>query len=175
MCCALHHFAHSQWLVSATLWTSDGCFDLQVGQLQCPLLLVVGEDDQNYATSESAKDVSLSVPLSVVTSVHLSVPLFVPPVAAGACHTYECEATLPHSSTKKIYNLENATQCILVCTTVVPLPVPLSMLLSIPLSDLCHAPHLMDKSAMKPQEIFLTHTRKQTQLNKASCHSRWRR
>ena len=31
----------------------------QVGRLQCPLLLVVGEDDQNWCAYESAMDVSL--------------------------------------------------------------------------------------------------------------------
>lgn len=32
----------------------------QVGRLQCPLLLVVGEDDQNWCSHESATDVSPS-------------------------------------------------------------------------------------------------------------------
>lgn len=31
----------------------------QVGRLQCPLLLVVGEDDQMWPAYESAQDVSL--------------------------------------------------------------------------------------------------------------------
>lgn len=31
----------------------------QVGRLQCPLMLVVGEDDQNWPAHESAMDVSL--------------------------------------------------------------------------------------------------------------------
>lgn len=29
-----------------------------MGRIKCPLMLVVGEDDQNWATVESAKDVS---------------------------------------------------------------------------------------------------------------------
>lgn len=32
----------------------------QVGRLQCPLLLVVGEDDQNWPAYESAMDVSFT-------------------------------------------------------------------------------------------------------------------
>ena len=31
----------------------------QVGRIKCPLLLVVGEDDQNWPAQESAVDVSL--------------------------------------------------------------------------------------------------------------------
>lgn len=32
---------------------------MQMGRLQCPLLAVVGEDDQNWATYEAAIDVSV--------------------------------------------------------------------------------------------------------------------
>ncbi|KAJ8373758.1 hypothetical protein SKAU_G00043380 [Synaphobranchus kaupii] len=35
---------------------SDPVKKVEVGQLQCPLLLIVGEDDQNWPTTESAKD-----------------------------------------------------------------------------------------------------------------------
>ncbi|XP_061698418.1 peroxisomal succinyl-coenzyme A thioesterase-like isoform X2 [Syngnathoides biaculeatus] len=35
---------------------SDPAFKVDVGRVQCPLLVVVGEDDQNWPASESAKD-----------------------------------------------------------------------------------------------------------------------
>ncbi|XP_039988269.1 acyl-coenzyme A thioesterase 1-like [Xiphias gladius] len=38
---------------------TDPSFKVDVGRLQCPLLLVVGEDDQNWPAHESAADVSL--------------------------------------------------------------------------------------------------------------------
>lgn len=33
----------------------------QMGLIKCPVLLIVGEDDQNWPASESAKDVSIVI------------------------------------------------------------------------------------------------------------------
>ncbi|XP_035520713.1 peroxisomal succinyl-coenzyme A thioesterase-like [Morone saxatilis] len=60
----------------------------QVGQLQCPLLLVVGEDDQNWPTYESAMDMKemmeqagnshLLTVLSYPNAGHLIEPPYMP-------------------------------------------------------------------------------------------------
>lgn len=44
--------------VGVSVGVSVGVVSEQVGQLQVPLLLVVGEDDQNWPAQESALDVS---------------------------------------------------------------------------------------------------------------------
>lgn len=46
----------------------------QVGRLKCPLLLVLGDDDQNWPAQESALDVSL------LTRQH---PVWLTPSVAG--------------------------------------------------------------------------------------------
>lgn len=43
--------------ILADYLSSCFCFD-QVDRIKCPILLIVGEDDQNCPASESAEDVS---------------------------------------------------------------------------------------------------------------------
>ncbi|KAF3843911.1 hypothetical protein F7725_015959 [Dissostichus mawsoni] len=81
----------------------------QVGRLQCPLLLVVGEDDQNWPTYESAIDMRemmeragnshLLTVLSYKNAGHLIEPPFTPFVRASSFKT----VTNPPFMTRKMF------------------------------------------------------------------------
>uniref|UniRef100_A0A3Q3EBK6 Acyl-CoA thioesterase 19 n=1 Tax=Labrus bergylta TaxID=56723 RepID=A0A3Q3EBK6_9LABR len=71
---------------------TDPAFKVDVGRLKCPLMLVVGEDDQNFPAPESAKDIKemmeragnshLLTVLSYPNAGHLIEPPYTPHVRA---------------------------------------------------------------------------------------------
>ena len=67
-------------------------FWFQVGQLCCPLLLIVGEDDQNWPAEESARDVSHSGQIQLsIKNPHGVLPpeeWFWDPTLMAAANTY---------------------------------------------------------------------------------------
>ncbi|KAK5866847.1 hypothetical protein PBY51_011389 [Eleginops maclovinus] len=82
---------------------TDPSLKVDVGRLQCPLLVVVGEDDQNWPTHESAMDMKemmeragnshLLTVLSYKNAGHLLEPPFTPFARASTFKT----VTYPHS------------------------------------------------------------------------------
>ncbi|KAJ3612602.1 hypothetical protein NHX12_020870 [Muraenolepis orangiensis] len=69
--------------------TTDPALKVDVGRIKCPLLLVNGDDDQNWATVESAEDIANM--MSVAGNRHLLTTLTYP----GAGHLIEPPFT-PH-------------------------------------------------------------------------------
>lgn len=76
---------------------TDPAYKVDVGKIQCPLLLVVGEDDQNWAANESAQDMKemmeragnshrLTI-LSYPNAGHLIEPPYTPHARASAFKT----------------------------------------------------------------------------------------
>ncbi|KAJ3612597.1 hypothetical protein NHX12_020865 [Muraenolepis orangiensis] len=70
--------------------TTDPAMKVDVGRIKCPLLLVNGDDDQNWATVESAEDIANM--MSVAGNRHLLTTLTYP----GAGHLIEPPFT-PHT------------------------------------------------------------------------------
>ncbi|XP_069019193.1 peroxisomal succinyl-coenzyme A thioesterase-like [Embiotoca jacksoni] len=78
---------------------TDPSLKVDVGQLQCPLLLVVGEDDQNWPAPESATDIKemmeragnnhLLTVLSYPDAGHLIEPPYTPHVRASTFKTLD--------------------------------------------------------------------------------------
>ncbi|XP_070686723.1 peroxisomal succinyl-coenzyme A thioesterase-like [Pempheris klunzingeri] len=95
---------------------TDPAFKVDVGQMQCPLLLVVGEDDQNWPAYESAMDIKemmeragnshLLTVLSYPNAGHLIEPPYTPhfhastfeaPVSKGMFIALWGGETVPHA------------------------------------------------------------------------------
>ncbi|XP_051808103.1 peroxisomal succinyl-coenzyme A thioesterase-like isoform X2 [Acanthochromis polyacanthus] len=84
--------------------TADPSIKVDMGRLQCPLLLVVGEDDQNWPASEAAKDMKemmeragnshLLTILSYPKTGHLIEPPYTPHVRASIFRIFDTHQKL---------------------------------------------------------------------------------
>uniref|UniRef100_A0A8B9LXH6 Acyl-CoA thioesterase 4 n=1 Tax=Astyanax mexicanus TaxID=7994 RepID=A0A8B9LXH6_ASTMX len=86
-----------------TVCETQVCFD-QMGLIQCPILLIVGEDDQNWAAAESAEDMKkmmeqagnshLLTVLSYPHTGHLIEPPYCPHVRSSNFKLIEAKTTV---------------------------------------------------------------------------------
>uniref|UniRef100_A0A672F9P0 Acyl-CoA thioesterase 19 n=1 Tax=Salarias fasciatus TaxID=181472 RepID=A0A672F9P0_SALFA len=91
--CIIQYFVPSGRTGYMLVKVFQDCLSVQVGRLQCPLMLVVGEDDQNTAAQESANDMKemmeragnshLLTVLSYPDTGHLIEPPYTPHVRAS--------------------------------------------------------------------------------------------